>query len=130
LNDSIGTIGKGLNGKGTLLRLKDLKTGKVTSSNKFPKNFVSKRIRPIPLSSGSGDYLVFPLVVKGNTQIDIRNVSGGQIAKTTLPGKGDIVVGNFTDDAGEEVAIKTSAGFAVFSPVSKATTNIATSNGI
>jgi hypothetical protein len=132
VNDWLGTIGKGINGKGVLLRLKNLKTGEVQSSTKFPKYIVNdSRPRPFPVKqTDNKDLLGFARVLKSVTTVDIRTMDGAQIAETNLPGDGDVVVGNFNDEPGEEVAIKTKAGYTVFNPVSKQTSEVTTSDGI
>lgn len=131
-SDWLGTIGKGLNGKGVQLRLKSMITGEVKSSTKFPKYIVQgDRPRPIPVKQENGvDLLAFARVIKNDTVVDLRDIEGAQIVEFTLPGKGDVVVGNFTADGGEEIAIKTTTGFTVYSPVSKQTTEVTSSNGI
>jgi len=95
-----------LNKKSKMLRL----SGVSVSSKQLPK----------PAALGNGrDAMVFYRRTGNNTEVVFKDVKGRTIAKTTLKGRGEVVVGDYTDDAGEEVAVRGNGGFTIFSPISK-----------
>src|SRR5690606_23960280 len=69
VSDWIGTVGKGVKNKGVLLSLRNMKTGEVKKSTRFPKYVVrNSRPRPMPIRQADNtDLLAFARVRKGNT---------------------------------------------------------------
>lgn len=131
LRDWVGTLGEGPN-KRPLMRLRNLTDGTVQTTTKLPR-YTTKgsRPRPFPIKlADNTDVLGFAVVKGGNTRVDIRAISGERVSLVNMPGKGDLIVGNFTAAPGEEIAIKTSSGFTIFNHVTGETTTVATADGV
>lgn len=131
-NDWFASIGKASNGKRSELKMMNPLTGEVRKSARFPK-YISQgdRPRPVPVRGPDGrDVLLISKTSDGNTVCDFRDLSGKLIVKTTFEGEGIIVVGDFSADAGEEIAIKTSSGFTIYNPFNTVTQNVASESGI
>lgn len=132
-SDWIGTVGKAANGRDTELKIKSLLTGEVRTSDKALPRFIVKnpRPRPFPVKAALGfDVIGFTRVVGGNTKVYFYTLDGGPVTVIDLPGKGDIVVGNFNDGPGEEIAIKTTGGFTVVNPFTLSSSTAASSDGV
>ncbi|MCO6430084.1 MAG: hypothetical protein J5J00_04430 [Deltaproteobacteria bacterium] len=129
--DWLGVAGKNKKGR-SQIKLKNPLTGESRTISKFP-GFISKgaRPRPFPVRQASGiDVLGFTKKKAGNTEVHFHNFDGSRIAIGTLPGTGDVIVGNFTSSPGEEVAIKTSAGFTTYNAFDGQSSSVATADGI
>jgi hypothetical protein len=131
VSDWIGTFGRGSGGK-PLLRLKSLITGEVRNYTEFPAGLITGvRPRPVPVKLASGiDILAFVYPSKITTKIEIRDLAGTLVSETTLDGAGEVVVGNFNNEPGEEIAVRGSQGFSVYNPTSLTTNIVSTTTSL
>ena len=73
---------------------------------------------PVPLAQDDGsDLLVFYGTSGGSTQLEIKNLSGRNVATTTIPIVGEVTVGNYGPGAGEEIAVSSGGSFYIFNPI-------------
>jgi hypothetical protein len=130
-NDWIGIIVKSSKGKITV-RFRNLLTGQVKIVSRFPAS-IAPLSRPFPLRQAEGnDLLGFSLKGAGSTRFAFFTTAGKRIARTSLPGTGDVIIGNFTNDPGEEIALKStgSSNFTVYNPITNVTITIPSMAGI
>jgi hypothetical protein len=130
-SDWLAMLGKGP-GNRSRLRMKNLVTGEVRTYAQLPA-FASAnpRPRPFPVKQADGsDALGFIRGGGSNTRVQFVKLDGHTLSRTTLPGQGDLIVGDFNEGPGEEVAIKTSDGFFIYNPVLGSTASATTLDGI
>lgn len=131
--DWVGVVTKDSKGR-PILRFKDSVSGSVLTSSALPSFALrTSTSRPFPVRQDSGrDLIGFSRVSGNSTVLNFFRTTGRSMGSTTLPVTGDVVVGNFNAEPGEEVAIKKSSAsdFYVYNPISKATSIIAGSTGI
>jgi len=113
-----------------IARIKNIVTGEV---RKIKTGNPKSRPEPIADSTGIDN---FAFINKGTntTSIIIKDRSGKKISKTTIPApgedEGEVIIGDFTNEPGEEVAVQSSTGFVVFNPFTKGLTEISADDGI
>ena len=134
LRDWIGTVSEDRSGK-PVLRLKNPINGKVSLLTRYPAWVLkSSTSRPLPMKRavGTGDAIAFTRTSKGKTLVDVRNIKGTKLKSKVLPGTGDVIVGNFLADAGDEIAIKSSTTeeFLVYNPFSDVSQTLGSRVGI
>ena len=86
---------------------RSLSFGNVPTSN-LPK--------PVHQPRG-GDLLAFYQRSGGSTLVIFKNLSGHTIESVTLPGTGEFLTGNFTDDPGDEIAVRSGSTFTFHNPL-------------
>lgn len=121
-------------GKTSLIRFRNLITGKVRTTTRIPKWALrTSSVRPFPVRRSDGkDILAFSKSSSSRTGVEFRTVNGGFIYRTILNGTGDLVVGDFLPELGEEVALKgaDSTNVSIINPLGKTVTLIGASAGI
>ena len=87
---------------------------------------------PLPVSPPSGaDILAFIERKSTSTVAHVRNLSSQVVADIDLPGKGDVVIGDYLSAAGEEIAISLSqGGFYIVNPIYGVTSQVNLPSGI
>jgi len=77
----------------------------------------SSKFRPIPVAQANGrDLLAIARHRGGDTELIFKDLRGRTVSKTTLSGTGEIVVGDYLDDPGEEVGVRNGGTLTIFSP--------------
>lgn len=118
------------NSKKYLARLRNLNTGEkrtIKVGNSFQ--------RPLPVKSSDGrDIFAFANKGQNKTRVRFRNQSGKVFSKIVIPTPGSddgtIVVGDFTNDSGEEIAIKSGNEYIIYNPFNKQQSAMANISGI
>lgn len=128
--DWLGSIRKSTSGK-PIVRFKEIVTGKVPVSYRFPAFIADLRPFPVRMANGTA-ILGFSRVIDGKTRLNFLRADGRTFSRVTLSALGDVVVGDFGADAGEEVAVKDPAAtdFKVYNPFTRKTTTVAAATGI
>lgn len=128
-NDWLAVLGANTGGSGSVIRLKNPKDGK-TRRFTVP-GFTYASIRPLPIrQKAGGDLLALATHSGGNTVVTFVNANGRTVSQATLPGEGELIVGDFLATAGQELAIQTDSGILVRSPVNGEEAGIALPAGI
>lgn len=118
VTDLIATVRKGT-GRNSVVRIKNLKTDVVKSYSRFPA-FAStgNRPRPFPIHQASGaDLLGFITIKKSSTLIKFTTATGTASGDVEFDGTGDVIVGDFNDSPGEEVAFQNKTTLYIYNPV-------------
>lgn len=93
--------------------------------------FTGEPARPVPLRGADGrDYILLYKKLPNAYRLSVYSLSGQRLRKGRVQGKGDLVVGNFTTDPGEEVVVQKGAGFTIWSPQTGARTTLNLQNSI
>lgn len=131
VNDRVASITN--KGKGAfLLRYFNPKTLRGTRVL-VSKNISSGQLKkaPLPLKDATGkDMLLFYSRRGTTTSFSLFKGVKKQIQTFRLRAGGEVLVGNFLADAGEEVAVQIDGGFLVFNPTTKAKTLVSGPSGI
>lgn len=87
---------------------------------------------PLPIAPPSGpDLLGFVERKNTSTVAHVRNLSGQVVADIDLPGKGDVVIGDYLSSPGEEIAISLSqGGFYIVNPLYGVSSQVNLPSGI
>lgn len=127
--DSIGVMRANPTGHGVAIQLKNLKSGK---ERKFKvTSYTMGTIRPIPIRQADGkDILALVQRQADSTVLKFVNLRGQALGSVELPGDGELVVGNFMVDQGQEIAIQTDDGFLIVNPITSQQTSVAIPAGI
>jgi hypothetical protein len=110
--DWMGVVRKGRRNSSVIV-LKNPLSGEERTLNGIGA-FASRnpRPRPLPVALGDGtEYLAFAVSGKETTKVYRQYLDGSPASTFTLPGTGELIVGNFTDSPGDEVGIKSDTGF-------------------
>ncbi len=87
--------------------------------------------RPLPLADAANrDTLLFYQKRAKSTLFTLYLPKKNKLQTFRIKAAGDVLVGNFTSEPGEEVAVQSDSGFIVYNPVNKATTPVAAPAGI
>lgn len=124
-HDWIGSFG--LYGKRRArLRVRDLSSRAVRTTTRIPMRFAKgQRPRPLPLRQADGsDLLVFSVTDESDTTFYTYDFNGALIDKVILAGMGNVAVGEFLSDAGEEIALQSSASVKIYNPRSGRVSNL------
>ena len=119
VTDWIGVMRKG-SGNRSIARMKNLVTGEVRQFTRMPK-FASTGVRPraIPIRQESGADLLGFQVSKGkNTTLKVFSLAGSLISSTNFEGSGEVVVGDFIEGNGYELAFQGAKESGIFNPIS------------
>lgn len=115
-----------------LLRMKHLQSGelrRLRGTGSFGSVRPVQRPVPVALASGADSLMVSRRGSTSTTLTFLDIVTGAQTEKE-LPGVGDVVVGNFTAEEGEEVAVQGTDSFSVYNQTTGLTTVVAAPAGI
>lgn len=93
---------------------------------------VAERVgRPVPIAASDGrDNVLLYRKAGGVYRVFVFALNGQRIFKGKLRGKGDLIVGNFTSDPGEEMAVQAGATFRILNPVTAARSELQLENAI
>lgn len=126
--DRIALLRKKSNGK-SVVRVID-----VLTEAKSHFNVGEESAAPLPLADANGNdhYLVFAKKKSKRTDLKLRSATNGStVKKTSLSGKGTLVIGDFLDgSAGQELAIQTSNGFTIYNPTNDSTMDVSSNHDI
>lgn len=116
--DWIGAIGKGKRNRSEA-RMQNLVTSEVRRYSRMPKFAgTGTRPRPFPIRQSSGaDLLGFQVVTNSTTEIRVYDLTGMQIATSSLMGTGTVAVGDFSSGEGYEVAFQGTVDNLIINPV-------------
>lgn len=132
-NDWLAIATKGKNGK-PVVRVKNTLNGRVRTITRIPRWSSSRRsLRPIPLGqSGASDLLVFARQRQGITDVEFRTIAGVKLATSKIASMGDLVVGDYLDAPGQEIALKGAASdsFTALNPYTLLPAALAARTGI
>lgn len=115
--DWVGILRKGASGVGSSITLRD-PFSKAKRVFRFPDYNVTGN-RPLPIARSDGRDMI-ALVTKDSGTTNVKVVSlddGSLVAEKTFDGIGEIIVGDYRLEPGEEIAFQTSKGFIVYSPL-------------
>ncbi len=72
---------------------------------------------PLPVQQADGkDLLAVYTRSGGNTPVKFFSMTGEELADFTMTGTGTVIVGNFNELPGQEIAIQTASGFTIYNP--------------
>ncbi len=126
--DWVGTFRK-RGALGYLIRLKNVVTG-TQRLVRGSASLGSGKLQPVPLASASGvDKILFVTKGSSSTALVILDLDG-TTSSATIQATGDVLVGDFLSDDGEEVAVSAEDGFYVYSPSTSQTTQLDALSGI
>jgi len=75
------------------------------------------RQRPLPLKLADGtDILVVSEVVNGATDLVLFNLVSRAVTTKSIAATGTVLIGDYTADAGEEVAVQSETGLIIYNP--------------
>lgn len=115
----------------TIVRTKRLSDGKVRKFTVVANKQFKLSERPLPLRQIDGkDALVFVKRGSTKTNLYIYKLNGKKLAHASINAVGTIIVGDFDERSGHEVAIQNGASFIVFNPISKSKRNLVVSDEI
>ena len=126
----IPAVARTLTSGGTQVELRA--AGRSTSTKINFSDITLGSSAPLPVSPPSGaDLLAFIERKSTSTVAHVRNLSAQVVADVELPGKGDVVVGDYLTAAGEEIAISLSqGGFYIVNPIYGVTSQVNLPSGI
>ena len=106
--------------KNTIIQRYDVLTNTITTQRRIPRLFSSKGIsRPEAIRGADGEIrLMIKRKQNATIQIYIYSLRGRRYTKTTLPIDGDIIIGDFGPDAGQEIAVQQGSSLAIYNPSS------------
>jgi hypothetical protein len=90
-------------------------TGRYEGLGTFGTARPRPRPHPIKVSDGS-DHLVVSEVVEDATLLTFFNPVAGSTSTKTLAAVGAVLIGNYTADPGEEVAVQSESGLVIYNP--------------
>ncbi|MBX7137827.1 MAG: hypothetical protein K1X83_07565 [Oligoflexia bacterium] len=88
---------------------------------------------PLPVAENSSQDVLVAFIKRGahSTTASFRSLSNGaRRGGVRWKSQGDLIVGDYASDTGQELAIQTSDGFSLYNPFSKLRTAISTADGI
>lgn len=129
--DSLGVVGKGKN-KNAVVTFLDPLTGILTIRRRFPSLFISRGIsRPQPIRREDGTVDLFISRKRGREiQTYVYSTMGRIISKKNLPAGGELVVGDYLADPGQEIGIPKDDALTLFNPYTGALQNKLIARGI
>ncbi|MBN8548077.1 MAG: hypothetical protein J0M12_02050 [Deltaproteobacteria bacterium] len=130
-NDWLAVLSANPSGPGSLVQLKNPLDGK---SREFRvTGFSYANIRPLPIRQKKKrpDLLALAERSAGSTLVTFVDMRGRVKRQVTLPGEGELIVGNFLTAPGEELAIQQSDNsFLFYNPITEAQSSVALPTGI
>jgi len=98
----------------------DLTTNTITTQRRISRFFAAKDISRPEAVRGADGQIRLLITRKQNSavQIYIYSLTGRRYTKTVLPKDGDIIIGDFAPDPGEEVGVQQGSNLAIYNPSS------------
>ena len=126
----IPAVARSLAGRGTQIELRA--AGRSTSSKVIFSDITLGSTAPLPIRPPSGSDLVAFIERKSTSTVaHVRNLRAEVVADVALPGKGDVVIGDYLPAPGEEIAISLSqGGFYIVNPLYSTTSQVNLPAGI
>jgi hypothetical protein len=117
ISSLLGIITQDANKK-TVIKTYDLYTQRIRTIRRIPRIFSSRNVStPEPIRGADGQVrLLLKRDLKDAVQVIIYSLKGRRYTKTTLPKNGDIILGDFGPEAGEEVAVQNSNNLWIYNP--------------
>lgn len=128
--DWLAVLGVNPTGAGSLIKMMNPANGKVRRF-RVP-SFTKGTLRPLALRQAQGaDILALARREGGNTPVKFVNMRGQVVSEATLPGEGELIVGNFLAASGQELAIQQDDGsFLIHNPRSGEQSSVGLPSGI
>lgn len=113
----------GLNSKRrALLETRNVLTGEKRTFRGFPRALAKGlRPRPMPIAGEDGtDNIAFVSEDESDTTVRFFTLDAEELPQVTLPNKGTLVIGNYSDsEPGEEIALQTTSNIRIYNPESE-----------
>jgi hypothetical protein len=108
------------NRKHTVIQKYDLTTNTISTQGRISRFFATKGLnRPEAIRGADGEIRLLITRNQGSSvQVYIYSLKGRRYTKTVIPKDGDIILGDFGPDAGEEVGVQQGRDLAIYNPSS------------
>jgi len=106
--------------KHAMIQKYDLTTNTITTQRRISRFFAIKGLsRPEAIRGADGQVrLLITRKQENSVQLYVYSLTGRRYTRTVLPIDGDIVIGDFGPDAGEEVGVQQGSTLAIYNPSS------------
>ena len=131
VNDWLGVVGRDSRGR-YQARFVDPNSNQVVSGGRWAARLVGQSAAwPVGVKDGAGKSILMVAINSGSAvRLNFINQKGRILWQTELAKDGDITVGNFTAEAGQEVAVQDGTTYRVVNPFSRSQSTLTVPDGI